>query len=378
MENLTSLPKNDDALNIVIIGMGGHAGSWRRSIEQHPGFKLTAIVDIDTELMEHMGQFGLTQEDFFVSIDDLVEDRGKPDVAVIATPIYTHHVLVKETMDLGINVICEKNMASTIYQGRQMVQCAIDHPELATSVGQQYRYFGKNFLVKDYIKNHNELGKLAFIRLASAGSWGEKRRGWRRFLPEVYLEDMCPHWFDLFRYWTGLDPVQVYADAFIPRYSKWSGSSTCFVNVALSDPENVDNRHEWVWGQIYGDWQSRGPKTPDKNYQRLLFEKGEIQVDDAWIKIIKYLDDEGTKIDEDAYLMADAGNDGVEHMGTNFEGQCIILEQVKRCIESHGQNQPLNSFQSIFKSFAISMGAIESSRTGKVVHVADYWKDMKI
>ncbi len=364
--------------SVVIIGMGGHANSWLQTVKKNPEFKLSGIVDIDTELMEHMGQFGLKEDDFFLSIDDYVEDKGKPDLAIIATPIYTHHVLVKETMDHGINVICEKNMASTIYQGKQMVQCALDHPELATSIGHQYRFFLHNYLTRCYIKEHNELGKLAMIRMASGGNWGEKRKGWRRFLPEVYLEDMMPHWFDLLRYWTGLDVVQVKCDTFIPRFSPWQGSSTAFVNCALANPDDYNHRHNWVWAQIYGDWQSRGPSTPEKNYQKLYFEKGEIKVGGSWLEIAKYKDEQGRESEEDGFLVTDAGNDGIEHMGTNYDGQGIILEQVRRCMESKGKIKPQNCFEDIFKSFAISQAAIESSRTGNSVWVPDYWKDMDI
>ncbi|NMC07163.1 MAG: Gfo/Idh/MocA family oxidoreductase [Candidatus Lokiarchaeota archaeon] len=364
--------------SVVIIGMGGHANSWLQTVKKNPEFKLTGIVDIDTELMEHMAQFGLKEDDFFVSIDDYVQDKGKPDLAIIATPIYTHHVLVKETMDLGINVICEKNMASTIYQGRQMVQCALDHPELATAIGHQYRFFWHNWLAKCYLREHNELGDLAMVRWAGAGNWGEKRKGWRRFLPEVYLEDMMPHYFDLLRYITGLDVVQVKCDTFIPRFSPWQGSSTAFANLALAHPDDYNHRHNWVWAQVYGDWQSRGPGTPDKSYQRFLFAKGEFKLGGSWLEIMKYKNEQGTEFEEEGFLTADAGGDGVEHMGTPYDGQGIILEQVNRCIDSRGKNQALNKFADIFKSFSVSMAAIESSRTGNTIWVPDYWKDMNI
>lgn len=363
----------------VIIGMGSHAGSWLRCVNTHPDFQLTGIVDIDTEMMEHMGQFGLKEDDFFLSIDDYVQDKGKPDLAIIATPIYTHHVLVRETMDLGINVICEKNMASTIYQGRQMVQCALDHPELVTAIGHQYRFFMHNWVLKAFYQEHNDLGELAFIRWASSGNWGEKRKGWRRFLPEVYLEDMAPHHFDLLRYFTGLDVVQVKADTFIPRYSPWQGSSTAFANLALAHPDDYNHRHNWIWVQYYGDWQARGPQHESRNHLDLYFGKGHVKAGKgSWLEIDRYLDENGNKTEEDGFLASDAGNDGVEHMGTPWDSQMIIMEQVKRGIASGGKQKPLNRFEDIFKSFSVSMAAIESSRTGEAVWVPDYWQDLPI
>ena len=132
----------------VIVGFGSlGGGSWFREVKNHPDFDLIGIVDTDTELLENVTNFGLEEEQGYISIDDAVKFGEKPDLAIIATPIYTHHVLVKETMDLGINVICEKNMASNVIQGKQMVQCAIDHPELCTAVGTQYRYLDRKSVV---------------------------------------------------------------------------------------------------------------------------------------------------------------------------------------------------------------------------------------
>ncbi|MHA1792548.1 MAG: Gfo/Idh/MocA family protein [Promethearchaeota archaeon] len=359
--------------SVVIIGMGSHANGWRRELIRHPDFEITGIVDTDTELLDNMHLFGLEDDDGFISIDDYVEDKGVPDLAVICTPIYTHHVLVKETMDHGINVICEKNMASSIYQGRQMVQLALDNPELTTAIGHQYRYFTHNWLLKAFIQEHNDLGDLSFIRIASAGNWGEHRRGWRRWLQEIYAEDMMPHHVDLLRYVTGMDIVQVKADTFIPRFSEWQGSSTVIANFALAHPDDYNHRHNWVWCHYYGDWQARGKKP---NYVNFYFDKGQVSDEGGWLKIDRYTDKEGSKWEEDAFLATDAGD--IEHMGTNYESQGIILEQVSRSIDSGGKNQPLNNFVDIFKSFAVSMAVIESSRTGKSVWVPDYWKDLGI
>ncbi len=92
------------------------------------------------------------------------------------------------------------------------------------------------------------------------------------------------------------------------------------------------------------------------------------------MKLELYQDPAGTKYEEDGYMP----QKDIEHMGVPYEGQQIILEQVKRSIDSGGKDQPQNNFKDVFKSFAATMGAIESSRTGKSIWVPDYWKDMNI
>ncbi|SRR6056297_1425221 len=358
--------------SVVIVGFGNHAQSWKRQIEKHPDFSLDFIVDVNPELLEYTENSGIIEEgNAYMSIDDLMAmSDKKPDLAIIATPIYTHHVLVKETMDHGINVISEKNMASTIYQGRQMVDSAIEHPELCTAVGTQYRYFTKNWVAKQFLQQEDcPIGELAYMKWESAGNWGEKRRGWRRFLQEIYLEDMCTHWFDLLRYQTGMDVVQVKCDTFIPKYSAWQGSSTCFVNCALAHPDDYDHRHNWVWVQLYGDWQRRGPGYDKFEY---FGGEGQAELDASWgMKLKIYQDEDGKKWDEDGFIPMDAGS--IEGLDVPYQGQGIILEMMRRGIDSKGKNQPGTNYKDAFKSFAVSMAAIESSRNGHSVYVPKYW-----
>lgn len=362
-------------IKTAIIGFGAQGmGPWFRELLAHPDFKVIGIIDTNTELLENINAGGLTADDGYMSIDDMVMFGEKPDLAVIVTPIYTHHVLAKECMDQGVHVICEKNMASTIYQGRQMVQCAIDHPELTTAVGTQYRYWNKMWNLHDFFNSDaNNIGPISHIRLSSAGNWGESRRGWRRWLPEIYLEDMCTHYFDLLRYITGCDVVQVKADTFIPKYSKWQGSSTAFVNLALAKPEDYKHRRNWIWCQLYGDWQNRGP---DEFSFRFFCEKGQASLNDKFgsVDTLVYKDTEGVNYEKDGFVSEKT----IENLNTPRNGQGIILDMVKKSIDSKGKYQPGTNFVEAFKSFAVSMAAIESSRTGNAIWVPSYWEDMPV
>jgi predicted dehydrogenase len=264
-------------------------------------------------------------------------------------------------------------MASTIYQGRQMVQLALNHPELATAVGVQRRYSPTFWAAKKYLNGpDNQIGKISFIRWADAFNWGLYREGWRQWLPELFAEDQMVHWWDLIRNITQMDIVQVKADNFIHNWCDWQGSSSVIANFALAKPDDYNHRHNWTWVQFYGDWQRRGPADSTMEF---LGEKGRFRIDNRWgLELNLYEDKAGMKWEEDGYMP----QSDIENLGTNFDGQRIILEQVKRCIDSKGKKQPNNNFLDVFKSFAAVMGAIESSRTGKTVWVPDFWKDLPI
>jgi len=276
-------------------------------------------------------------------------------------------------LDAGINVICEKNMAGTIFQGRQMVQAAIDHPELCTAMGTQRRFSPAYWTAKKYLQgSENQIGKLNFIRWTDAFNWGLYRDGWRQFLPDLYAEDQMIHWFDLIRNISGLDIVQVKSDCFIPIGSAFQGSSSIIANLALAHPEDYNHRHNWVWAQFYGDWQRKGSPVSLAEFSG---EKGRFIIDGHWgVKCEIYTDAAGKKWEEDGMLP----DQNVENLGTEYVEQCIILEMMKRGIDSKGKIQPVNNFKDVYKSFSAVMGAIESSRSGKAVWVPDFWKDLNL
>ncbi len=361
----------------VIVGLGGHArASWFNNLQKHPDWEIAGIVDTDTEKLENIETLtdGVVHDDqVYTTIEELLQFENKPDLLVIATPIYTHHVLVMDAMENGINVICEKNMASTIQQGRQMVQLAHDHPELSTAVGNQYRFFRSNWTAHKYLQGpDNEIGKLCFVRVHESFNWGEYRAGWRRWLQDLNLEDQAVHFLDLIRFISGMDIVQVKADVFMPNFSKWQGSSTTLANLALAKPEDYHHRREWVWCEYYSDWQRRGP--PDFFWE-FSGDRGRFVIDGQWgLKTWIYTDEEGFEWEEDGYLpVQDVGD-----LGTKYDGQMVILEQMSRSIDSSGEKQPDTNFKEAFKSFAVTMGALESSKTGQAVWVPKYWEDLGI
>nr|MDO8113077.1 Gfo/Idh/MocA family oxidoreductase [Candidatus Sigynarchaeota archaeon] len=332
---------------IMVVGLGGMGRGWTRAIKNHPDYELRGIVDTDTELLENIPKMdlGLDEDQGYISVEDAVQFGEKPDVVVIATPIPTHSGLVREAMALGINVICEKNMASDIQQAKQMVQCARDHPELCTAVGTQYRYGGTNWAAKKFFQQENNpLGKLGIILWEDYGYRGEKRWAWRRFLQEIYLEDMAVHWFDTLRYITGKNIVQVKADTFMPNYSGWYGSSTVFANLAIASPEQYTNRHEWTWCHFSGDWQKGGPTS---SRQEFYCEKGFAKLSQYGVEYNTYKNPHQTNKDfeEDGYLVGDAGP--MEGIG-KYDGDSMILEMMSRGIDSAGKIQPQTNFAEAF------------------------------
>ena len=363
----------------VIVGYGSQGRYWHSTIKKHEDWELIGVVDTNTELLENLDTLtgGEIDDDAgYVSIEDCVRFAGKPDMAVVATPNFTHHGIVKEVMDLGINPICEKNMAGTLTQGKQMVQNAIDHPELCTAMGTQYRFGVGPWTMKCFFDEKvgpdKEIGELAFIDWEDYNYRGVKRWGWRRFLEDIYLDDVGVHWLDTIRYVTGMEYTQIQASTFIMKGKGegWYGSTTAMALMGLAKPEDFKDRHKWVWVRFIGDWGRKGATVTKQDY---AFTKGRAKNSMWGVETFICNDpNDSRKVEEDGYMPR---ND-VEGYGADIVGQAVILSQMSDAINTGGEKQPGTNFCEAFKSYAASMAFKESSNTGKAVWCPDYYKNL--
>ncbi|MHA1997988.1 MAG: Gfo/Idh/MocA family protein, partial [Promethearchaeota archaeon] len=351
----------------------------------------------------------------------------KGDVVLIATPIYTHHGLAIEAMRNGLHVICEKNMAHSMQAGLEMTRCALEHPELATVVGHQYPYWRReNWAVRRAIGT-GMLGELDSIQCSfnGTGYWAPSvptRSGWRRFLDHDYLEDWAIHTLDLFRYFTAKDPIVLSADLWKPNWSQRYGTSSINIRMHMADPseyegevpliccEKTDRARRlwkngkipktWVRGQYVGHAEGMAPFEHGEHWMFQgsrgvveLMDGGLTKENTCRIRMITHDFDESnrsraetfhkplnwTESDLKPYPVDLECGPAAQWKGDNtedeYDNNVFILEEMKQCIESNGKIKPLRCFENCIKTFAISMGAIESTkRGGEPIFLPDLWE----
>ena len=122
----------------------------------------------------------------------------------------------------------------------------------------------------------------------------------------------------------------------------------------------------------YGDWQNRGP---DEFSFRFFCEKGQATLNDKFgtADTLVYKDTEGVNYEKDGFISEKT----IENLNTPRNGQGIILDMVKNRL-TRKEIPTGTNFAEAFKSFAVSMAAIESSRTGNAIWVPSYWEDMPV
>ncbi|MFX0100481.1 MAG: Gfo/Idh/MocA family protein [Candidatus Hodarchaeota archaeon] len=365
----------------VIVGMGGHAMSWKRNIDKHDEIELVACVDTDTEKLERdWKKWGVDDDCVYPTLKEMAlwsdESWDENTIAIIATPIPTHWVLSIQAMQMGMNVICEKNLCSSIQQGRAMVKEALANPHLCTATGTQTRYFYKYWTLKKFVtENAERLGPLSFFNFTTLYNNGTREFRWRHMLDDPVLEDMCPHSMDYLRYLTGMDVIEVNAHSFRHGYSNFCGNSGFTATMALAKPGQYEDRDNYLIGQYRADWFKKG--KGGQTYE-LLFENADVLMNEEGIFVNWYTDIEGREYKTEKVPLAHDVDiyEYPQNIEYKYEEQLLILDQMVTGMKSKGKIQPGTNWRDSFKSFCITQAVKEANTHRKVVRVPDYWKDL--
>jgi predicted dehydrogenase len=176
-----------------------------------PEAELVAVADLDLERAKALGQrfgAGLIFQDYH----DLLA-CPQIEAVVVATPVETHHQIVLAAAQHKKHVLCEKPIAPTVAEGKDMIR----------AMHQAGCFLGINFLLRETeplvsIKEIIEQGLvgrikvLRFIFNSPGPGWASRER-----LESLANEGMGPifdcgvHYFDLARWLTGKEFLEVEA-----------------------------------------------------------------------------------------------------------------------------------------------------------------------
>jgi len=122
-----------DKLNIAIIGVGGRGGA---SVNGCGGENIVALCDVDTrragEAFKKHPRAKLYQ-DFRKMLDEM---DSRIDAVAVCTPDHTHAVAAMDAIRRSKHVYCEKPLAHSIYEIRELMKAARKH-KVVTQLGNQ-------------------------------------------------------------------------------------------------------------------------------------------------------------------------------------------------------------------------------------------------
>ena len=202
-----------ERLKTVVVGYGFigrvHSERWSKIDEA----KLTAVVDIVPERAREAAE--TYRCNAYTSLSEAL-DREKPDIVDICTPTYTHKQLVLEALNAHANVVCEKPLALSLQDCREIIKAAKESG-MKFMVAHCLRFFPDYSTVKRLVEG----GEVGEPRIARAYRLSAKP-GWATWYLNQdksggVMVDLAIHDIDFLR-WLFADEVsRVYAQALKPR-----------------------------------------------------------------------------------------------------------------------------------------------------------------
>ena len=218
-----SQQKHGGRLRVALVGTGARGVSfWGKTLYQdyRDEVELVGLCDINRLRVafakEHIGLSCPT----FVDFDEMIR-KTTPDRVIISTPDYTHAKYICAAMGQGLDVICEKPVATD----EKMIQEILDtigRTGRKLTVTHNFRYSPEVELVKT-ILNSEEIGTITsvdfnyYLNTNHGASYFRRWNGLKQFSGSLLVHKAAHH-FDLVQWWLGAEPTAVHALGALRRY----------------------------------------------------------------------------------------------------------------------------------------------------------------
>ena len=205
---------------ILLVGAGGMAQAWAKTIKPRQDVQLAGWVDIvPGKAEESAKERGFTNVVTGTDYPKLL-DQVQPDFVLDVTIPESHKDVTIYALDHGYPVLGEKPMADSMESARAMVE-ASDRSGKLYMVSQSRRY---NRNLEAYKNLVDQIGNLGILN--SDFYLGPHFGGFRDEMPSPLILDMAIHTFDAARKIIGSEPVSCWAKEFNPEWSWMKGDAS--------------------------------------------------------------------------------------------------------------------------------------------------------
>lgn len=111
-------------VNIGIIGLGAVGERLLKQFIAHPQTEVVAISDVNHERMNEVRRTFVDAK-AYANYQDLISD-DKVDLVYVAVPPKFHHSIALDVLQAGKHILCEKPLANTYEEAKEMADKAID------------------------------------------------------------------------------------------------------------------------------------------------------------------------------------------------------------------------------------------------------------
>lgn len=343
-------------LRLIQVGLGGWGGDWSVNVvPKVPTIERVAIVDADPATLARARQrLGLRESQCFTSLGEAIE-QVEADAVLVTATLSAHVPLAIEALHAGKHVLVEKPFAPTVSEAREVVTTA-EEQNLTVMVSQNYRFYPAARTASALVAER-ALGGLGTVhvdfRKWANSAPADNHRHYQLLHPLLY--DMAIHHFDLMRLVLGQEPVQVYAQASDPPWSRFREEGSAVLTVTFDGGSVLSYR---------GSWVSSGEPTAWSGRWHLECEDGEIY----WTGRDGPAGDATSDVVEVTRRTARGRqSEPVTMVKVPYVGRAGSLAEFARAVEAG--EEPESSGRRNLGSLALAEAAARSVTTGRVEKV---------
>ena len=239
-------------MKIIQIGVGGFGRHWVQLLSEYPGIDVVALVDVDEEtLVEAAALAKLRADRCFRELTAALE-AVTADTLICITPPAFHRQHATQAMEAGLDVVCEKPLATNLDDALAIARKSQETGRLV-AVSQNYRYRPLTWTMRRLVQR-GEIGEIGQVSLDFYKGWYFDSANFRRTMAQPALADMAIHHFDLLRFVTGLEAVTVRGESWNPPWSKNSGDTAVAVTFTLENGARFVYTASWCAQGDFSDW----------------------------------------------------------------------------------------------------------------------------
>lgn len=266
-----------DKIKILIIGLGRIGKIHLANLQTMDKVEIVGICDPTDGAKVFSNKAGLTfyQKDFTD-----IADEVQADAIVICSPTNTHANYVSLAAKKGIDVFCEKPLDLSLEKVKQVLK-KVNESKIKLMLGFNRRFDSEFQSVKEKILK-GEIGDIRTIKITSRDP-SPPPINYIKSSGGIFL-DMTIHDFDMIRYLTNKEIVEVYAkgDALIdPEIAIAGDIDTAIINLTFEDGSMavIDNCRKAVYGydqrvEVFGSKGMVQSKNKFDNYTITYGKKG--------------------------------------------------------------------------------------------------------
>lgn len=328
----------------VVIGAGYFGRNWMRTIAARDDCRLAAVVANDAATLSAALEAHRDGVHGYADLDVALAAE-RPGFAVVAVPESAHRDVVCRLLDAGVPTICEKPLAMTRVEARDIVAAHRRHPDVPVMIDQNFRWRPSVQALHAAVQagTIGEPGEIAIVH--RQGIRRTTTGGWRETMPHPYLYDMAVHFFDLVRYLAGRDVEEVYARTYRPAWSWFGGAPAIAAVLTLTGGAQAT---------ISGTFVGRGFETAQEGLITIVGPDGTLRYgEDARVRL--HRDGETREIAMPEMPAVDCA---------------FTLDHFLECLTTG--RRPETDLEDNLKTFQVLLAALESDDSARRVRVEGF------